>query len=49
MDVRSMRELCLGNKLIHTGGQVYGICSNPVAVKGYVKVSVKVYGERNRI
>ena len=49
MDVRSMRELGLGNKLIHTGGQVYGICSNPVTVKGYVKVSVKVPGERNKI
>ena len=49
MDVRSMRELGLENKLIHTGGQVYGICSNPVTVKGYVKVSVKVPGERNKI
>ena len=49
MDVRIMRELGLGNKLIHTGGQVYGICSNPVTVKGYVEVSVKVPGERNKI
>ena len=49
MDENTMIELGLENQLVSTGGQVYGVCCTPVTVKGYVEVSIKIAGEKDRM
>ena len=46
MDTETLHDLGLAEKLINRTGQVYGVCSTPVQVRGYVNVAIEVPGER---
>ena len=46
MDRKALGSLGLDDKLIQAQTQVYGVCSTPVQVVGYVNVSIKIPGER---
>ena len=47
MDEKALKELGLGNELVLTSGQDFGVCSISITVKGYVGVSIEIPGEKN--
>ena len=45
MDVSTMRDLGLEEKLVPSTGRVFAVCNAPIQVLGYLDVSIKVPGE----
>ena len=49
MDGSTMRKLNLRNRLVHSQGCVFGVCSTPVKVSGYVDVYIRVANEKEKL
>ena len=48
MDGITMRKLNLRNRLVHSKGCVFGVCSTPVKVSGYVDVYISFANEKEK-
>ena len=42
MDVGTLRRLGLEDEMVVVPGRVYGLCNNPVRVRGYLEVAIQV-------